>query len=90
MKTVLTVAVTIAAMVALAGAALAFMRPGHHGPGGMGHEMMMHTGPHMMARGAGPMGPGTGHGKTSATQVSEDQEGHRPEVRGREAQGVHH
>jgi hypothetical protein len=72
MKTVLTVAVTIAAMVALAGAALAFMRPGH-GPGGMGHGMMMYMGPHMMAQGAGPMGPGMGHGMMSATQVNEDQ-----------------
>jgi hypothetical protein len=72
MKTVLTVAVTIAAMVALAGAALAFMRPGH-GPGAMGHGMMMHMGPHMMGQVAGPMGPGMGHGMVSATQVSEDQ-----------------
>ena len=72
MKTVLTVAVTIAAMVALAGAALAFMGPGH-GPGRMGHGMMMQMGPHMMAQGAGPMGPGMQGGAMHATQVSEDQ-----------------
>ena len=72
MKTIVTVAVTIAAMVALAGAALAFMRPGH-GPGAMGHGMMMHMGPHMVAEGAGPMAPGTGHGVMSATQVNEEQ-----------------
>ena len=73
MKTVLTVAVTIAAMVALAGAALAFMGP-WHGPGGMGHGMMMMPmGPHMMAQGAGPMGPGMHGGAMHATQVSEDQ-----------------
>jgi hypothetical protein len=57
MKTVLTVAVTIVAMVGLAGAALACMGP-RHGPGGMGHGMMRQMGPHMMAQGAGPMGPG--------------------------------
>jgi len=73
MKTVLTVAVTIAAMVVLVGAALAFMGPGH-GPGGMGHGMMMMPmGPHMMAQGSGPMGPGMHGGAMSATQVSEDQ-----------------
>lgn len=72
MKTVLTVTVTIAAMVVLAGAALAFMGP-HHGPGGMGHGMMM--GPHMMAGGEGPMGMGRGMhgGAMHATQVSEDE-----------------
>jgi hypothetical protein len=65
------VAVTIVAMIALAGAALAFMGP-RHGPGGMGHGMMM---PHMMAHGAGPMGMGRGMhgGAMHATQVSEDQ-----------------
>lgn len=72
MKTVLTVAVTIAAMIALAGAALAFMGPGH-GPGRMGHAMMMPMGPHMRAQGAGPMGPGMHGGAMNATQVSEDQ-----------------
>jgi hypothetical protein len=72
MKTVLTVTVTIAAMVVLAGAALAFMRPGH-GPGRMGHAMMMQMGPQMMAQGAGPMGPGMHGGAMNATQVSEDQ-----------------
>lgn len=74
MKTVLTVAVTIVAMVALAGAALAFMGP-RHGPGGMGHGMTMSMGPHMMAEGAGPMGMGRGMhgGAMHATQVSEDQ-----------------
>ena len=54
MKTVLTVAVTIAAMIGLAGAALAM-------------------GPHMMAQGRGPMGPGMHRGAMNATQVSEDQ-----------------
>ncbi|MBI2014560.1 MAG: hypothetical protein HYS77_03340 [Candidatus Rokubacteria bacterium] len=72
MKTVLTVAVTIAAMIALAGAALAFMGPGH-GPGRMGHAMMMPMGPHMMAQGVGPVGPGMHGGAMNATQVSEDQ-----------------
>jgi hypothetical protein len=72
MKTVLTVAVTIAAMVALAGAALAFMAPGH-GPGRMGHGMMMHRGSPMMAQGAGPMSPGMHGGAMHATPVSEDQ-----------------
>jgi hypothetical protein len=72
MKTVLTVAVTVAAMVVLVGAALAFMGPGH-GPGAMGHGMMMQMGPHMMAQGAGPMGPGMHGGAMHATQVSEDQ-----------------
>jgi hypothetical protein len=74
MKTLLTVAMTIAAMVVLAGAALAFMGPGH-GPGGMGHGMMMSMGPHMMAHGAGPMGmsPGMHSGVMPATQVSEEQ-----------------
>ena len=56
MKTVLTVAVTVAATVVLVGAAVAFMGPGH-GPGGMGRGMMMQVGPHMMAQGARPMGP---------------------------------
>jgi hypothetical protein len=72
MKTVLTAAVTIVAMVAVAGAALAFMGP-RHGPGGMGHGMMM--GPHMMGPGAGAMGMGSGMhgGAMQATQVSEDQ-----------------
>ncbi len=69
MKTVVTVMLTIAAMVVLAGAALAFMGP-RHGPGGMGHGMMMQMGSHMMAHGAGPMDPGT-HG--GAMQVNEDQ-----------------
>jgi hypothetical protein len=72
MKTVLTVTVTIVAMVVLAGAALAFMGPSH-GPGGMGHAMMMRMGPQMMAQGAGPMGPGMHGGAMNATQVSEDQ-----------------
>ena len=72
MKTVLTVAVTIVAMIGLAGAALAFMGP-RHGPGGMGHGMMMQMGPHMMAQGGGPMGPGMHGGAMNATQVSEDQ-----------------
>jgi hypothetical protein len=74
MKTVLTVAVTIVAMVALAGVALAFMGS-RHGPGGMGHGMMMSMGPRMMAEGTGPMGMGRGMhgGAMHATQVSEDQ-----------------
>lgn len=74
MKTVLTVAVTIVAMVALAGAALAFMGP-RHGLSGMGHGMMTSMGPHMMAEGAGPMGMGRGMhgGAMHATQLSEDQ-----------------
>jgi len=74
MKTVLTVALAIAATVALSGAALAFMGP-HHGPGGMGHAMMMSMGPHMMAEGTGPMGMGRGMhgGAMHATQVTEDQ-----------------
>jgi hypothetical protein len=72
MKTLLTVTVTIAAMVVLAGAALAFMAPGH-GPGRMGHGTMMQMGSHMMAQGAGPMGPGMHGGAMNATQVSEDQ-----------------
>jgi len=72
MKTVLTAAVTIVAMVGLVGAALAFMGP-RHGPGGMGHGMMMQMGPHMMAQGRGPMGPGMHGGATNATPVSEDQ-----------------
>jgi hypothetical protein len=72
MKTVLTVAVTIVAMVGLVGAALAFMGPGH-GPGGMGHGMMMPMGRHMMAQESGPMGPGMHGGAMHATQVSEDQ-----------------
>jgi hypothetical protein len=73
MKTVLTVTLTIAAMVVLAGAALAFMRPGH-GPGGMGHAMMMMPmGPQMMGPGQGPMGPGMHGGAMNATPVSEDQ-----------------
>jgi hypothetical protein len=72
MKTLLTVTVTIAAMVILAGAALAFMAPGH-GLGRMGHGTMMQIGSHMMAQGAGPMGPGMHGGAMNATQVSEDQ-----------------
>ena len=72
MKTVLTVAVTIAAMIALVGAAVAFMGPSH-GPDGMSHGMMMQMGPHMMAQGAGPMGPGMHGGAMNATRVSEDQ-----------------
>jgi hypothetical protein len=72
MRTVLTITVTIAAMVVLVGAALAFMGP-RHGPGGMGHGMMMPMGPHMMAQGARPMGPGMHGGAMHATQVSEDQ-----------------
>ena len=72
MKTVLTVAVTIAAMIALVGAAVAFMGPGH-GPDGMSHGMTMQMGPHMMAQGAGPMGPGMHGGAMNATRVSEDQ-----------------
>ena len=69
MKTVLTVAVTIVAMVALAGAALAFMAPGH-GPGRVGHGMMGPMGPHGVAQG---MGPGMHGGAMHATQVTEDQ-----------------
>ena len=72
MKTVLTVAVTIAATVVLAGAALAFLAPGH-GPGRMAQGMMMQMGPHMMAQGAGPMGPGMHGGAMRTMQVSEDQ-----------------
>jgi len=72
MKTVLTVAATVAAMVVQVGAAMAFMGPGH-GPGGMGHGMMMQMGPHTMAQGAGPMGPGMHGGAMNATQVTEDQ-----------------
>ena len=72
MKTVLTVAVTIAAMIALVGAAVAFMGPSH-GPDGMSHGMMMQMGPHMMAQGAGPTGPGMHGGAMNATQVSEDE-----------------
>jgi hypothetical protein len=72
MKTVLTVTLTIAAMVVLAGAALAFMRPGH-GPGGMRHAMMMPMGPQMMGQGQGPMGPGMHGGAMNPTPVSEDQ-----------------
>jgi hypothetical protein len=67
-----TVTLTIAAMVVLAGAALAFMRPGH-GPGGMGHAMMVPMRPQMMTQGAGSMGPGMHGGAMKATQVSEDQ-----------------
>jgi hypothetical protein len=72
MKTVLTVTLTIAAMVVLAGAALAFMRPGH-GPGGMRHAMMMPMGPQMMGQGQGPMGPGMHGGAMNPRPVSEDQ-----------------
>jgi len=72
MKTVLTAIATVAAMAVLAGAALAFMAPGH-GSGGMGHRMMMQMGPHTMAQGAGPMGPGMHGGAMSAAQVTEDQ-----------------
>lgn len=72
MKTVLTVAVTIAAMVGLAGAALAFLVPGH-GPGHMGHGMMMQMGPHLMAQGGASMGPGTHGTAMHAMHVSEDQ-----------------
>jgi hypothetical protein len=57
MRTVLTVAATIAAMVVLAGVALAFMGP-HHGPAGMGHGMMMQMGSRMMVEGAGPISMG--------------------------------
>jgi hypothetical protein len=72
MKKVVTVTMVIAATVVLAGAALAFMAPGH-GPASMGHGMMMQMGPHMMAQGAGPMGPGMHGSAMNATQVSEDQ-----------------
>ena len=65
MKTVVTVMATIAALVVLAGGALAFMAPGH--------GMMMQMGPRMMAQGAGPMGPGMHGGAMNGTQVSEDQ-----------------
>jgi hypothetical protein len=46
MKTAATVMATIAAVVLLVGAALAFMAP-THGPG-MRHGMMMQMGSHMM------------------------------------------
>jgi len=62
MKKVVIVVVAIVAVGVVVRAALAFMGPGH-GPG------MRHG----MAQGAGPMGPGVGHGAMSATQVSEDQ-----------------
>jgi hypothetical protein len=69
MKKVVTVTVAILATVVLAGAALAFMGPGH-GPSGMSHGMMMQMGPHMTAQGGGP---GMHGGAMNATQVSEDQ-----------------
>lgn len=72
MKTLVTVMATIGAMVVLAGAALALMAPGY-GPAAMGHGMMMQMGPHMMAQGAGPMGPSMHRGPMNAAQVSEDQ-----------------
>lgn len=71
MKKILAVVVAIAAVVVVAHAALAFMGPRHWA--GTGHSMMMQMGPHMMAQGAGPMGPGMHGGAMHATQVSEDE-----------------
>jgi hypothetical protein len=71
MKKILAVGVAIAAVVVVVHAALAFIGPRHWA--GMGNAMMMQMRPHMLAQGAGPMGPGTHRGAMNATQVSEDE-----------------
>jgi hypothetical protein len=71
MKKILAVVVAIAAVVVMAHAALAFMGPRLQA--GTGTSMMMQMGPHMMAQGPGPMGPGMHRGAAQATQVSEDE-----------------